>query len=561
MLDQPVSATYAAVQLMAVLPELILVAAGCLALVVGQAGRESVRRATPLCAFGGIVLALFVLKLPVLTGGWLPPAGGGLLFDHAAEFVRTSALILGVMLIFAAWTQPQPSERGEFFAMMLFSLAGLLLTASARDLLVLFLALELVSIPSYVMVVLSRNRSTSLESGTKYFYLGAFSAAIMAYGFSFLYGVAGTASLEDAVTAVRDALLDTSPAGATRHWIALIGLLLGLGGLLFKIAAFPLHFYIADVYHGAAPSVAGFLGFVPKLAGMIAILRLVQHTGWLTGDGVLFWLLWIVAVLSMTIGNVLALRQRNLKRMLAYSGIAHSGYMLVGVLAGRAEDFSTIGDGAAAVLYYAVVYGIANLAAFAVLGVLRVDGRPCETVRDVAGLLRRHPGAAMLLALSMLTLMGMPPTPGFWGKLGLFGSALTLAQSGSVSADISWWIVALVVIGVVNSAIAAAYYLRVIAAVLLYESDRTAEPVERDWEQMGAILTGMMLLIFTFWPSWLMQASRTAAADFGAPPRVIQAEAAGASAVVTPVGMSGSTAVRPSSGALGEPPGPPESVR
>lgn len=485
-------------------PEIILLSAACGLLLLGQAAANGLRRSVPMVALLAIIAALAIVRF------WPPDAtaGGGLAFDSLAQFVRLSTLVLGLVLILVAWAQPQDDERGEFFAMMLFSLTGLMLVGSADDLVMLFLAVELVSIPTYVMVTISRREPLALEAGTKYFYLGALSAAVMAYGFSFLYGVSGSASLPATVDAVSDAL---AQPGTTAHTVATLGLILSIAGLLFKIAAVPFHFYIADVYHGAAAPVAGFLGFVPKLAGMIAIFKIVALTEWATTSGGLFWMIWIVAACSMTVGNVLALRQKNIKRMLAYSGIAHAGYMFVALLAGPAGGRGIMGDGTAAILYYVVIYGIANLGAFALLGLLQVRGRPCETVRDVAGLLRHSPGLALLMALSMFTLMGMPPTPGFWGKMGLFGSTLSAAQQAD--GPTSSWIIALVIIAVLNTAIAAAYYLRVIAALLLYESDEPAEPAPREAQHMGAVLCGFLLLIFAFVPGVLMDAGRLATRD------------------------------------------------
>lgn len=519
-----------AISITSLVPELILAAVGCVVLLMTQAKSGSVRRAVPGITLSGIVLAILILRFGHLLGISVgaDSINGGLVFDGLAGFVRVSALILGVLIVLVSWVQPADEERGEFFSMMLFSLAGLMLVGPSADLIVLFLALELVSIPTYIMVALSRPGPRPLESATKYFYLGAMAAAITAFGFSYLYGVTGGAALDaGAVDRIVDALRDPdSPA----HNLATIGLLLSVVGLLFKIAAVPLHFYIADVYQGAASPVAGLLGFVPKLAGIVAIFKIISLTGWATTEGALFWILWIVAVLSMTIGNVLALRQTNIKRMLAYSGIAHSGYMLVGILAGpivageRAE--SIMGDGTAAVLYYVVIYGIANLGAFALLGLLRVRGRPCETLRDVAGLLRYYPSIALLMALSMFTLMGMPPTPGFWGKLSIFGSALAAAEfAPAVYHD---WIIALVIIAVLNSALAAAYYLRVIAAVLLFESDEPAEPTPREAPMIGALLCGFLLLVFAFYPKPLMRLGRDASDRLLVPPPTVQVESTSA---------------------------------
>jgi formate hydrogenlyase subunit 3/multisubunit Na+/H+ antiporter MnhD subunit len=221
----------------------------------------------------------------------------------------------------------------------------------------------------------------------------------------------------------------------------------------------------------------------------------------------------------MTVGNVLALRQTNIKRLLAYSAVAHAGYMLVGVLAGPwagavggSSVFGVLGDGTAAVLYYIVVYGIANLGAFAVLGLLRAGDEPCETLRDIAGLFRRHPGLAMLLALALFTLMGLPPTPGFWGKLSLFGSALVSARLTPVPGH-GPWLIALVVVGVLNSALAAAYYLRVIAAALWYENPEPARAVAREAPQIGTLLCGFMLVVLMFFPSGLLTAGSEATTE------------------------------------------------
>jgi NADH-quinone oxidoreductase subunit N len=215
----------------------------------------------------------------------------------------------------------------------------------------------------------------------------------------------------------------------------------------------------------------------------------------------------------MTIGNVLALLQHNIKRMLAYSGVAHAGYMLVGLLIGPRFGDGLLGDGVAAMLYYAVIYGIANLGAFALLGMLRAAGQPCETLRDVAGLLRRQPGLAWLMALAMFTLMGLPPTAGFWGKVGLFGGALAGVAREVALTPYDRSLVLLVVIGMLNTALAAAYYLRVIAAVLLYESDHPAEPVPEEAPRLGAVLCGFLLLLLAFYPAALWEPSRRATAD------------------------------------------------
>jgi NADH-quinone oxidoreductase subunit N len=497
------------ISLLAILPEIILLAGGCGVLLLAQVSRESVQRSVPVAALLTIGAAIAVVVVRAWSDQLLYASGNGLIYDALAVFARNSTLVLGAVITLVAWNQPVAAERGEFWSMTLFTLAGVLFVGASNDLLMLFVAVELVSVPTYVLVALSRRNLRALEAATKYFYLGAASAAIMAYGFAFLYGVAGSSSLPVVAQYVTEAL---QRPGTLEYAIAAIGVTLSLGGLLFKVAAVPLHFYIADVYQGAASPVAGLLGFVPKFAGFLAIFKIVSLTGhWINPDPAVFWLLWAVGALSMTIGNVLALMQTNVKRLLAYSGVAHAGYMMVGVMVGpEGAGRSVLGDGTAAVLFYMVIYGIANLAAFAVLGVLRVRGEPCETQRDLAGLLRRHPGLALIMGLAMLTLMGLPPTAGFWGKLTLFGGALNNVATGLAPAGYETWLVVLVVIALLNSALAAAYYLRVIAAVLLYEDDRPAEAVPNEAQHVGVLLCAFLLLVFTFFPTLLLEPGRRA---------------------------------------------------
>ncbi len=497
------------ISLSLVTPELVLALAGCVALLTAQFQNSSLRRSGPIVTLVAVLVALLIVRLTETLGVRIAGqtlAGSRLVFDGFADFVRLATLFVGLLVVLVCWTQPRDEERGEFWAMMNFMLCGLLLVGSASDLVLLFLAIELVSIPTYLLVVLGGSGPRALEAGTKYFYLGALSAAITAYGLSLIYGAMGQAAI-DGVGAARFVAALAEP-GTLAHGVASAGLLLTIGGLLFKLAAVPLHFYVAEVYQGAASCIAGLLGFVPKFAGLVAILKIVGLTGWNMSGG-LFWTLWIVALASMTIGNVLALWQHNVKRMLAYSGVAHAGYMLVGVIAAAGHG-GVVGDGSAAVLYYIVIYGVANLGAFALLEVLTVRGQPCETVRDLAGLLRRAPVEALLMALAMFTLMGLPPTPGFWGKLTLFGSALSVSNAPSLAMH-QPWLVALVVLAVVNSAIAAAYYLRVIAAVLLYENDDAAERLARPAQQYGALVCGLLLLAFSFYPNGLLSAGQMAA--------------------------------------------------
>ncbi len=435
-------------------PELCLLAGACLVWLFGVSKHAGVRS-----LMAPFTLLILVAAM-VCTAQFGRPGSAeqpvGLLFTDLAYYVRWATLSVGALLLLVNWRTPADREQGEFFGMILCSMAGVMLTASANDLVVLFFALELVSVPTYVLVALSRTDSRASEAAVKYFFLGAMSAAIMVYGFSFLYGVGGTTVLAGAAGHTLQGYF--TDAGAMSNY-AIIGLVLAFAGLSFKVAAVPFHAYVSDVYEGAASPVTAFLGFVPKIAGFVAMAKLMSVCNWHLPEP-LVWMLWIVAAVTMTVGNVLALLQTNVKRILAYSGVAHSGYMLIGILVGPTWGEGPMHDGVAAVLFYIVVYGVMNLGAFAVLATLSIKGRSVETLDDLAGISRKAPLAALAMAICTFSLMGFPPTAGFMGKVYLFSGALSTGERS---------LVVLAVIAVINSAIGAAYYLRIVAACYLRE--------------------------------------------------------------------------------------------
>jgi NADH-quinone oxidoreductase subunit N len=390
-----------------------------------------------------------------------------------------------------------------------------MLCVGADDLVWLFLALELTSLPTYVMVSISRERIVAPEAGVKYFFLGAFAAAIFLYGFTLLYGATGTTyfmPLGD--TSGSLAGLNAVFAEQSINAMAVIGLLLAITGIAFKIAAVPMHFYAADVYQGAATPVTAFLAFVPKTAGFIALIALLSTIGWPLeaagryGEAIVA-LLWIMAVLTMFLGNTLALRQQNVKRVLAYSSIAHSGYMLVGLVAGpglAGEDSTLfVRNGIAAVLFYLVAYGLMNLGAFAVLGILHHRGEEAETYEDLHGLAQRHPWLATIMAVCVFSLTGLPPILGFWGKIYLVGAAVSAGY------------IVLVVLTVIASAIAAVYYLRIIAACFLPEPNVETVRQDRPWRLVAAGASALAVVVLSFFAGWLLEASGNAA-DFATRP-------------------------------------------
>ncbi len=425
---------------------------------------------------------------------------------HFALYIKMIAAGVGVLLVFLAWPVGEEAtgnaslefghDAGEFFGLMLLSITGVFLVAGANDIILLFLGIELASIPTYIMVSISRPLPVAQEAGVKYFFLGAMSAALMLFGFSYLYGTTGLTKLD----AIARLFASQGVAGMTSWQLLAVCLL--LAGFAFKIAAVPLHAYAGDVYQGAATPVTAFLAFVPKTSGMVAIIKVLYAiTGgtWVAPE-VLFKLLWVLAILTMSFGNVLALLQFNIKRVLAYSSVAHSGYMLVGLttlLAAHSHpDIQS--DALAGVLFYLAAYGIMNAGAFGVLQMLpsrqsnaAVPTPPtsgaAETYDDIAGQAHRHLGLGLAMAVCCLSLTGIPFTVGFLGKYFLVKPAWAIAQSTTnpaISSHMGW----LVVILMVNAAVSAAYYLRIVAAMFLRPSEPEPQRQAAQADPVGTAL-------------------------------------------------------------------------
>ena len=479
--------------LSALAPEFVLLVGACLVLIVGVRTR---RDESPHLA-SGLTLLVVVLALVLAVTTDLPADGllvPGLWLTSLTVYVRWVTLAVGLAFVLVNWRQPAAAERGEYHALLLLALLGVLLTASANDMVVLLLALELVSVPTYALVALSRPTQRAAEAAVKYFFLGALAAALMAYGFSFLYGAAGTTRLFER-TASGEVAAVLGQAGVLGAY-GLIGLLLVVGGLAFKVAAVPFHVYAPDVYEGAAAPLTGVLGFVPKMAGFVALVKLLSACGWSVPAPVL-WALWALAAATMTAGNVLALLQTSVKRLLAYSSIAHSGYLLIAVLVGPVVGEGPLRDGVAAMLFYLAIYGLMNLGVFAVLATYRGAEGELETLDDLAGLSQRAPVVALGLAVCVLSLMGFPPMAGLWGKVFIFSSAFSVDAEHAFRVPI----VVLAVIGVVNSAVAVAYYLRVLAAAYVRESQTPRVAVGGMPIRWGLVLCAVPMLIAFAWPN------------------------------------------------------------
>jgi len=484
-------------------PEWVLLIGACVVLIAGLSrGPGRLDFVAPLT----LVVVLLALGAGLMlgssrTGSPLP----GLWLNSLTYYARTLGLALGTLIVLINWHQPVARERGEYMALILLSLLGILLTASANDWIVLFLALELVSVPTYVLIALSRDDIRAAEASVKYFFLGALSAALLGYGFSFLYGETGTTTiLIESGGVIASAL----PAGVNLTGLGMIGFLLVVAGLAFKIAAIPLHVYAPDVYEGAASPITGLLGFVPKLAGFVALVKLLAAINWQLPDAV-FWVVWLVAVGTMTLGNVLALLQTNVKRMLGYSSIAHTGYMLIALLVGPVAGEGPMRDALAAMFFYLVVYGAMNLGAFALLAAFRRADRDVETLDDLAGLSRRARVASLAMAVCVFSLMGLPPTAGFFGKLYIFASAFSVSAANPFHQPL----VMLAIIGVINSAIAAAYYLRIVSVMYVRQPIDETTPAGGAAVRCGLVLCALLMLILFAWPNGLAGQAQQAGAS------------------------------------------------
>ncbi|MGC1276396.1 MAG: NADH-quinone oxidoreductase subunit N [Planctomycetaceae bacterium] len=486
-----------------ILPEIVLVAAACIHFLVGPflVGERGEAPAGLQHRWGGLAVA----ALLAAGGIWWqmrpaddPASLGPFRLDDLTWFVRGLSLAAGTLLLLTSWNRVEPARSAEHHACLLLIVAGVSLVAAANDLVTLFLALELVSIPTYVLLYLGRSDAVGQEATLKYFLLSVFSSAFTLFGLSYLYGAAGTTNL----TAI-DATLAT---GATSPALLIVAAMV-IAGLAFRVTAVPFHFYAPDVFQGTTTGGAAMLSFVPKVAGFVALLRILsisESDGHSTLGESAEPALWALAIVSMTVGNVLALLQTDVRRMMAYSSIAHAGYMLVG-LAAAPHDGGAV-RGVPALLFYLAVYGAMTLGVFAILAAVRIrrsDGTPessdarIETTDEFAGLSQAHPVAALLMTIFLFSLTGLPPTAGFLGKLNLFLAAW------SADSAVARWTAALMAL---NAGIAAWYYLRLIGVMYLQPATEASPRAIDPPAFVGAALCAAATIALFIAPDWLWHA-------------------------------------------------------
>ncbi len=471
-------------------PEIVLVIA---ALVAYLGGAFMGLRAGWLVAAAGIAASMLVARGQAAD----PAFSAGVSIDAFSTFIRWTVLSLGILLclvqagdLFASAVSRGPGlHRGgtcEEAGTFLLLLAGLSLVGVAGDLVVLFAGLELVSIPTYILLALKRTDARGQEAGLKYFFLSLVASAIFLYALASLYGIAGSTDM----AAIAASL---SADGAGRIAQAMLPLAIGMAivGAAFRLAAVPMHFYAPDVYEGTSPGNAALLSTLPKVAGIVVLARLVAMVTPAAGPDLLWQILVVLAAVTMTVGNVMALWQSNIRRLLACSSIAHAGYLMVGVAAASAGAVSGgthlfAAGGMSATLFYLATYAIATIGLFGAIAYLghrwpewtatsgpRPPREEISSVDDLDGLSGTNPVAAFAITVFLLSLAGIPPLPGFWGKLALALSALGVDGTAAIdSGSRRAWFVGVAVVLVLNAAIAAAYYLRLIAAMYFKTTKR-----------------------------------------------------------------------------------------
>jgi len=476
-----------AAHLLGLAPEIFLASAACVVLLIDIFIKERYRLTT----YGLALVSLLGTAALTLWGSqesteilW----SGGYIRDPMSDALKIATCLIAVMAFVYAkdYLRDRDLLKGEYFVMGLFAVLGMLVMISANGFLTLYLGLELLSLCLFALVAFDRDSPRGAEAAVKYFVLGALSSGLLLYGISIIYGVTGALDFPG----IAEALVHTDQAKDT---VLIFGLVFLVIGVAFKFGAVPFHMWVPDVYHGAPTPVALFLSSAPKIAAFaLAIRMLVEGLGGMQGG----WEGWqgmlvILAVLSMALGNVVAIAQKNVKRMLAYSTIGHMGFIFLGLL-------TVDGEGYAAAMFYAIVYALMAAGGFGMLAMLSRKGFEAQELDDLKGLNERSPWLAGMMLLIMFSMAGVPPTVGFFAKLFILESV--------VSAGMTW----LALVAVFFSFIAAFYYLRVIKA-MYFDKPLDDAPITASTDtQMVMSINGVAVLLLGLFPAGLLAICRTA---------------------------------------------------
>ena len=463
-------------------PEIFLLIMTCVVLVVDlfSAAEKREGRLFILSIGTLVVVALSFYVLPVQTAASRFAFNGMLIVDGMAVVLKVAiAIAVAMVIVYSrAYLIARKLFNGEFITLILFATLGMMIMVSANHFISLYLGLELLALSSYAMVALNRDSATSSEAAMKYFILGALASGLLLYGLSMIYGATGSLDVSKVAT-----IISTSRGIDP---LIMFGLVFVVSGLAFKLGVVPFHMWVPDVYHGAPTAMTLFIGSAPKLAAFGFIMRILADSlGAATGD----WqgMLVILAVLSMALGNIVAIAQTNLKRMLAYSTISHMGFLLLGILAGTKNGY-------ASGMFYVITYVLMTAGAFGMMMLLSRAGFEADNIDDFKGLNQRSPLYALMMLFIIFSMAGIPPFLGFWAKLAVL--------EGALNAGYTW----LVVFAVLMSVIGAFYYLRIIK-VMYFDGPTDTSPIVATADMRGLlVINAFALLVLGIFPSALMTA-------------------------------------------------------
>ncbi len=458
-------------------PEIFILSMACLILVV------EAFVGSRLTQISYVLAQLTLLTAALISGSMLDQAqvvmlGGTFVHDPMAALLKTSIflVVVGAFAYARSYLGTQGSLRGEFYVLGLFAVLGMQVMVSAHSLLTIYLGLELLSLSLYAMVAFDRDSSPASEAAMKYFVLGALASGMLLYGMSMLYGATGSLDIAEIAIAVS--------AANDNSLILVFGLCFIVVGLAFKFGAVPFHMWVPDVYHGAPTAVTLFIGSAPKIAAFAMAMRLLAEP---LGGLVVDWqgMLSILAVLSLAIGNVVAIAQTNMKRMLAYSTISHVGFLLLGILSGTTGGYS-------ASMFYAITYALTAIGGFGVIILLSRTGYEADSLDDFKGLNSRSPWFALMMLILMFSMAGVPPTVGFYAKLAVLQAVIDV--------DMLW----LALVAVFFSIIGAFYYIRVIKLMYFDEPESDAPLVVNTDLQIAVSVNGLAVLALGLFPGGLL---------------------------------------------------------
>ena len=460
------------------LPEIFLLVMACLVLVVDVYLPEENRNFSYVLSQLSLIITL-ALVLSNQTDTRVLAFNDLFVQDAMADALKLFILIIsfGIFVYSREYLLARNIFKGEFYVLGLFSIVGMMLMVSANNLLMLYLGLELLSLCLYALVAFNRDDGNASEAAMKYFVLGAIASGMLLYGMSILYGLSGSLQLSEIADAV-------SQADGAQNIGMIFALVFIVVALAFKLGAVPFHMWMPDVYHGSPTAVTALIGTAPKLAGFAMFMRLlVEALGGLQAD----WqqMIIVLSVLSLAVGNIIAIAQTNLKRMLAYSTISHVGFILLGILAGTADGYSSA-------MFYTISYAMMSLGGFGIIMLLARQGFEADNISDLTGLNQRSPWYAFIMMILMLSMAGVPPTVGFWAKLAVLNAVIDV--------NLVW----MAIIAVFFSIIGIFYYLRIIK-VMYFDDAVDTQPLECGRDMQIALSTnGLAILVLGLYPAALM---------------------------------------------------------